>query len=146
MAKASRHQAIREILAGSQIWSQEELRSALEKRGITTTQATLSRDVYGMGLVKGPNGYTLPNAEVPEPEGPNVDQSIRTFAVGVKQAQNLLVLRTTAGSAQPVAAAIDSDELPEVVGTVGGDDTVLVICPDTVEAGRVLQRLQELMA
>lgn len=146
MAKAARHQAIREIVADSRIWSQEELRRALDKRGIGATQATLSRDIYEMGLVKGPNGYTLPNVEMAEPEGPSMDQSIRTFTLGVKQAQNLLVLRTTAGSAQPVAAAIDSDEWPEVVGTVGGDDTVLVICPDTVEAGRVLQRLQELMA
>jgi len=146
MSKVSRQQAIREIVVESQVWSQEELRRVLEKRGISATQATLSRDIYEIGLVKGQNGYTLPNSEVVEPEGPDADQSIRTFTLGIKQAQNLLVLRTTAGSAQPVAAAIDSDEWPEVVGTVGGDDTVLVICPDTVEAGRVLRKLQELIA
>jgi transcriptional regulator of arginine metabolism len=146
MSKLSRHQAIRELVASGEYWSQEELRQALEKRAIAATQATLSRDIYEMGLVKGQHGYTLPNVEVLDQEGPTVNQSIRTFALGVKQAQNLLVLRTIAGSAQPVAAAIDSDEWPEVVGTVGGDDTVLVICPDTIEAGRVLRKLQELMA
>lgn len=146
MSKLSRHQAIRELVSTGEFWSQEELCQTLATKGFATTQATLSRDIHEMGLIKGPNGYTLPVAEEPEAEGPSVDQSIRTFALGVKQAQNLLVLRTIAGSAQPVAAAIDSDAWPEVVGTVGGDDTVLVICPDTIEAGRVLRKLQELMA
>jgi transcriptional regulator of arginine metabolism len=144
MSKVARHNAIRVLVERRPVANQDELRRALEKQGFEVTQATLSRDVNELGLVKGPEGYALPGIAVAIAEaGPSIETLLRNFVTGVKQAQNLLVVRTTSSSAQPVAMALDQEEWEEIVGTVGGDDTVLVICSDNRAAQRLKARIEE---
>ena len=145
--KPERHNVIRELVALAPVSNQSELRRKLVRRGFDVTQATLSRDIREMRLYKGPNGYTLPNGgSLPEEdESPSVEDVLGGFALKVKQAQNQLVIITTEGGAQPVALAIDHEEWPEAVGTLAGDDTVLIICPDQKQATRLLGRLEEMI-
>jgi transcriptional regulator of arginine metabolism len=145
--KQDRHSAIRELVAAAPIVSQGELRRKLVKRGFEVTQATLSRDIHELHLYKGPNGYAVPNgAALEEDEDlPETGEMLNSFGLKVKQAQNQLVLITTSGSAQPVALAIDSEDWPEVVGTIAGDDTVLIICPDSKRANLLRDRLEAMI-
>lgn len=142
--KQTRHNAIRELIAASPIGSQDALRRRLVKRGFDVTQATLSRDIHELHLYKGPDGYALPNGAMAEEEDlPAIEEMLKNFGLKVKQALNQLVLITTSGSAQAVALSIDSEDWPEVVGTIAGDDTVLIICPDDKRAAALRSRLTE---
>ncbi|MGH9585307.1 MAG: arginine repressor [Acidobacteriaceae bacterium] len=147
MAKYDRHNAIRELVGSALIGSQDELRRKLVRRGFDVTQATLSRDIHEMRLYKGPNGYAFPNSngDHEEDELPSIREVLASFGLKVKQAQNQLVLVTTAGSAQPVALGIDHEDWEEVVGTIAGDDTVLIICPDERRASALRERLEEII-
>ena len=152
--RVERLNAIREVLTSSRVASQDELRRKLRRRGIRVTQATLSRDMHQLQLSKGPSGYALPNgarngngaaAIVEDDQPPTLAEVVDSFALRARQAMNQVVLRTTMGGAQPVAAAMDRAEWPEVVGTIAGDDTVLVICGDARRAGEVEARLREML-
>lgn len=148
LSKHERHNAIRELVASRPIGSQDELRRKLVRRGFDVTQATLSRDIHELRMFKGPNGYALPNGIAVDDEDedlPDVEEVLNSFGLKVKQAQNQLVLVTTAGSAQPVALAIDHEDWPEVVGTLAGDDTVLIICPDPRRAASLADRLERII-
>lgn len=148
MGKHDRHNAIRELVATASVSSQDELRRKLVRRGFDVTQATLSRDIHEMRLYKGPNGYALPTgngALHEQDELPSIREVLSSFGLKVKQAQNQLVLVTTAGSAQPVALGIDHEDWDEVVGTIAGDDTVLIICPDQRRAAALRERLEEII-
>ena len=148
MTKHDRHNAIRELVASNSVGNQEELRRKLVRRGFDVTQATVSRDIHELRLYKGPNGYALPSglngAEVDD-DSPSVGNVLESFGLKVKQAQNQLVLITTSGGAQPVALAIDHEDWEEVVGTIAGDDTVLIICPDQKRASQLRTRLEEMI-
>jgi transcriptional regulator of arginine metabolism len=124
------------------VGSQEELRRRLYRRGHRVTQATLSRDIHELRLVKTPDGYKFPQGDVPDAFLPSIDRLMREFVYEVKSAQNLVVVKTSAGSAQPVSAAIDAEEWEGVVGTIGGDDTILVITPDNQIAERLTNRIR----
>ena len=90
------------------VTSQDELRKKLAKRGFNVTQATLSRDMRELNLYKGPNGYTLANAAAAEDDrSPEIDDLLRSFGLEVRQAMNQVVIITTTGGAQPVAAGLD---------------------------------------
>lgn len=143
--KAERHNAIRTILMETPVFNQDELRRNLLRRSFDVTQATLSRDIHELHLYKGPNGYSFPNGAAEDTELPSMDSMFSSFGLEVRQAINQLVLRTTTGSAQPVAAALDRERLPEVLGTIAGDDTVLIICQDQKRASQLRQRLEELL-
>ena len=145
--KQDRHTAIRELVAGAPIGSQDELRRRLVKRGFEVTQATLSRDIHELHLYKGPNGYAAPNGSAFEEDDdlPQTAELLNSFGLRVKQAMNQLVLITTSGSAQPVALAIDGEDWPEVVGTIAGDDTILVIAQDNATAEGIRKRFMELI-
>jgi transcriptional regulator of arginine metabolism len=145
MSKTSRHKAILELLDQGPIESQEVLQHVLERKGFEVGQATLSRDIHELKLVKGPEGYRR-TADTAASEGvlPSVMQLAHQFVIDVKQAQNMLVVKTTVGSAQPVAAAFDASHWPEVVGTIAGDDTVLVIAGDKKKAQALARRIREL--
>jgi transcriptional regulator of arginine metabolism len=149
LAKHDRHSAIRELVGSASVFSQDELRRKLVRRGFDVTQATLSRDIHEMRLYKGPNGYALPNGSSSgaheEDQLPSIREVLSSFGLKVKQAQNQLVLVTTAGSAQPVALGIDHEDWDEVVGTIAGDDTVLIICPDLKRATVLRDRLEEMI-
>jgi transcriptional regulator of arginine metabolism len=150
--KYQRHNAIRELVANSLVSNQDELRRKLRRHGFEVTQATLSRDIHELRISKGPGGYSLPNgngnggAAVAEDEGPpSVAEVLEGFGLRVRQAMNQVILRTVMGGAQPVAAALDYEGWPEVVGTIAGDDTVLVICQDQRHASEVEQRLRKIL-
>ena len=148
MTKYDRHNTIRELVAASNVSNQEELRRKLVRRGFDVTQATVSRDIHELRLYKGPNGYALPNGvggAEEEDDSPSVGSVLESFGLKVKQAQNQLVLITTSGGAQPVALAIDHEDWEEVVGTIAGDDTVLIICPDQKGASQLRARLEEMI-
>lgn len=150
MSKLSRQQALLELVKNEELWSQDELRKHLSRRGFRVTQATLSRDINELGLVKTGEGYSVLSAEngngAGAEAGPTVERLIREFVTEIREAQNLLVLKTSAGSAQPVALALDAEAWREVIGTVGGDDTVLVISPDKKSAGKLASRIREMLA
>jgi transcriptional regulator of arginine metabolism len=143
--KQSRHNAIRQLIVTQSVANQDELRRLLMKRGFEVTQATLSRDLHEMRLYKGPDGYRIPADAEEEEELPGIDEVLHSFGLEVKQAMNQLVLFTTNGGAQPVAAAIDYEEWDEVVGTIAGENTVLIICPDTKSASQLRTRLEEMI-
>ncbi len=141
--KQQRHTSIRELLSRSVVNSQDELRRKLAECGFHVTQATLSRDIHELRLMKGPSGYTLPGSADEEEENlPGIRQVLENFGLEVRQALNLLILVTTTGSAQPVAAGIDYEDWTEVVGTIAGDDTVLIICPDEKQGRTVKARIE----
>jgi transcriptional regulator of arginine metabolism len=142
--KQQRHLAIRELLGRSPITNQDELRLKLAEKGFHVTQATLSRDIHELRLSKGPSGYALPGGEDENgATSPGIQEVLRTFGLETRQAANLLILVTATGSAQPVAAGIDYEDWPEVVGTIAGDDTVLIICPDEPRAQVLKNRIDE---
>jgi transcriptional regulator of arginine metabolism len=147
MAKRSRHAAILDLLKDHRVASQEALRELLVARGFDVTQATLSRDVRELRLVKVPDAeggthYTLP----PEAwsQAPPLQRLLSTLYVGAEGAGNFLVVKTLSGGAQPVAEAIDWEEWPEVLGTLAGDDTILVILRDPERLADLQKRLDEL--
>lgn len=142
MSKTARHRAILNLLDEGPVESQDTLQQRLERKGFDVGQATLSRDIHELKLVKGPDGYRSAG-EGSSAEGvlPSVMHMARQFVVEVRQAQNLLVVKTTVGSAQPVAAALDASHWPEVVGTLAGDDTVLVIATDKKRAKALARRI-----
>ncbi len=142
MSKLSRHAAIRDLVSREEISNQDEMRRRLYRQGHRVTQATLSRDIHELRLVKTPEGYRLPQEETEDAFLPSVERLIREFVYEAVTAQNLVVVKTSAGSAQPVSAAIDAEEWDEVVGTIGGDDTILVIAPDAKQAERLAARIR----
>jgi len=141
--KQQRHIVIKELLYDTAVASQDELRHKLAKRGFHVTQATLSRDIHELRLSKGPDGYSLPHyAGQEESAFPGIREVLRSFGLEVRQALNQLVLITATGSAQPVAAGIDYEDWPEVIGTIAGDDTVLVICATAEKAETLKQKIE----
>ena len=148
--KIQRLDAIRQVISSSAVASQDELRRKLRRRGIHVTQATLSRDIHELRLSKGPGGYSMPNgtgngAVVADDAPPSVEEMLDSFGLRVRQAMNQVVVSTALGGAQPVAAALDRASWPEVVGTIAGDDTVLVICTDPRRASEVETRIRTLL-
>lgn len=142
MSKLSRHAAIQELISNAEIASQDEMRRKLYRQGYRVTQATLSRDIRELGLAKTAEGYKLPQDETYDAFLPSLERLIREFVYEAIPAQNLVVLKTSAGSAQPVSAALDAEEWEEVVGTIGGDDTILVIARDKKRAEKVAVRVR----
>jgi len=146
MSKLSRHAAVRDVIATRDVSSQDELRRLLFRRGHRVTQATLSRDIHELGLVKTVEGYKVPQGEEAEIHLPSIERLIQEFVYDVKTAQNLVVVKTSPGSAQPVSAAIDAEEWDEAVGTIGGDDTILAIASNAKLAGKLAQRIRGYLA
>ncbi len=141
--KQQRHAAIRDLLVKTSVTNQDELRRKLAGRGYHVTQATLSRDIHELRLSKGPQGYALPGGnDVDEDILPGIQDVLESFGLEVRQAINLLVIITRTSGAQPVAAGIDYEDWPEVVGTIAGDDTVLIICPDDKQAKLLKERIE----
>jgi len=154
MSTLSRHQAILQLVGSGPVPSQEELQRLLHKKGFDAGQATLSRDIRELGLVKTADGYSLPGNGNGNGNGhsyadaalPSVSRLVREFVTSVRTAQNLLVTKTSVGSAQPVAAALDGENWPEAIGTIAGDDTILIVCTDSRSAGRLAGRIQGMLA
>jgi transcriptional regulator of arginine metabolism len=142
-----RHAAILELIRAERIGSQEELRELLAERGFDVTQATLSHDLRGLGVVKAPGAsgstrYTVP-ADA-EQAVPALRRLLPVLYISSEGTGQLLVVRTRTGAAQPVAEAIDREEWDEVLGTIAGDNTVLLILRDARKLRTVQRRLEEL--
>ena len=146
MTKLARLQAIVELAHEGPLPNQQELCKVLARRGFQVTQATLSRDLAELRLVKTTDGYILPNGDGPAEPIPAVSRLVREFVREVRRAQNLLVVKTIPGSAQPVAVAIDAEAWDEVVGTVAGDDTLLIITGTNKDAKQLQSRLEGMRA
>ena len=147
MSKRLRQQQILEVVTEQSVLNQEQLRRQLVHRGLRVTQATLSRDLKEMGLVKTPQGYSTAAAAGPSaPPLPPLHHLLKEFVTEVREAQNLLVLKTNVGSAQPVALALDGEQWPGIVGTVAGDDTILIIAATRKAAQGVAARVREIIA
>ena len=145
MSKTARHKAILGLLEEGPVESQDALQHSLERKGFDVGQATLSRDIHELKLVKGPEGYRRAGeSQGVESVLPSVMHLVHDFVVEIRQALNLLVVKTSVGSAQPVAAALDASHWPELVGTIAGDDTVLVIAADKKKAYTLARRIREL--
>lgn len=147
MSKRERHALILELVREHRIASQEHLRGLLAERGLEVTQATLSRDIRELRLVKVPDAdggmhYTLP----PEAwdQTPPLGRLLPTLFVSAEGTGNLLLVKTLTGGAQPVAIAIDWEEWPEVLGTVAGDDTILLILRDPAHLDAIQRRIEEI--
>jgi transcriptional regulator of arginine metabolism len=142
--KRFRQGQILKLVAAGAVASQDDLKRLLAQQNMRVTQATLSRDLQELKLVKTPGGYRPLSAET-EAAQPRLERAIREYLLDVREAQNLLVLRTPAGAAQPLAVALDRERLPEVVGTIGGDDTVLVITPSRKACVNLRKRMQAIL-
>jgi transcriptional regulator of arginine metabolism len=130
------------------VTSQEQLRGLLEAKGFTVTQSTLSRDIKELELMKGSRGYQLspPEDPVPADAGRRLEHAVHQYLLKCTCVQNMVVLKTAAGHAQALAVAVDQVELDGVLGTVGGDDTVLLIHRDEASAAKVAAHLETLAA
>ncbi len=147
MAKLARQRTILELVQKAPVTNQESLQRALERRGIKVGQATLSRDIHELGLVKTPEGYAPGNDNSdPDVTLPPVSRLIREFVTDVRPAQNLLVIKTAVGSAQPVAAALDAESWTEMVGSIAGDDAILIVSSNKKGAHALAQRIRGMLA
>jgi transcriptional regulator of arginine metabolism len=146
MAKLARQQTILELAHDGPLPNQQELCKVLGRRGFQVTQATLSRDINELRLVKTVEGYILPNGDAPVEPMPAVSRVVREFVREIRRAQNLLVIKTIPGSAQPVAVAVDAEGWNDVVGTVAGDDTILIISGNNKKARQLQTRLEGMRA
>ena len=147
MSKRTRQQAILEIVHGNRISSQAALAQKLSKSGFNVTQATLWRDIADLNLMKSKGGYTtLRNVGAADmPQMPDPTGTLRRLVTRVDHANNLVVVKTSPGSAQPVALAIDDGRYKEILGTVAGDDVVLVVTRVNNDARSFVDRLSELL-
>jgi len=142
MTKSYRQGQILKLIRAKRIATQEELGLELKNLGIAATQVTLSRDIRDLRLVKTREGY---QEMAPEEIGPQFSMLAAEFVKDVLRAQNLVILKTSPGHANSVAVALDNDGWPEVVGTIAGDDTILIVTPDTPTAESVQEKVLELL-
>ncbi|HWR52029.1 MAG TPA: hypothetical protein VN428_13030 [Bryobacteraceae bacterium] len=142
MNKAYRQGQILKLIRSRALHTQEELAQELRRQGIPATQVTLSRDIKELRLSKTPDGY---RQFTPEASGPDFATLAADFVQDIRIAQNLLVLKTAPGHANSVAVALDGEDWPEIVGTVAGDDTILIILPDNATAEALRKRMLDLL-
>jgi transcriptional regulator of arginine metabolism len=146
--KARRQALILELIDREAVANQDRLQRLLHGRGIETTQATVSRDIKELGLVKraADGAYQRAGAGALNPETARADlrRAVAQFLVHTDQVRELVVLKTHPGEAAMLALAIDRADLLGVVGTVAGDDTILTICRTAGQAVRLVRRLERL--
>lgn len=144
--KARRQGLILELVERDAVRSQEALRRRLKVHGFEATQATISRDIKDLGLVKRAvdGAYQRSDAGPTEPRSTMtaLERTASEFLRTVQRVEQLVVVRTGTGQAQPLAVAMDRARLPEAVGTIAGDDTILVIARDARRAAALVKRLE----
>lgn len=147
--KQKRQNAILEIINHTSIKTQEELSDALRLRGFEVTQATVSRDIKELRLMKKQTGggcrYVVPETDSFQTTSTRVHSIFRNAAKSVAYASNMLVIKTLAGTADAAAITLESMEWPEILGTIAGDDTVMVVLRDEAAAEAVSKRLLEMI-
>lgn len=139
--KAQRLAEIRRIVQGQEVSTHQQLVEELKTRGFEVTQATVSRDLTELGLPKirkaGKSVYSLPEVE-------KVRKMMNDFVQDIETSQNLVVVKSLPGSAQSVASSLDGTHWPDLLGTVAGDDTVLLITRDTASGQQIAEQLTKL--
>jgi len=145
--KRFRQGQILKLLTGQPVASQDELRRRLGHLGMRVTQATLSRDLRELRLVKTAEGYRPLAAAGGEEAAslPTLEHALKEFLLDMRPAQNMLVLKTPPGGAQPLAAAVDAEHWKEVAGTLAGDDTVLIVSPSRSASSAIQKRVEEML-
>lgn len=144
MSANFRQAQILKVVRSKQIHTQEELARELHTLGIEATQVTLSRDIKKLGLAKTADGY-VPLDTPPQPPQSQLEDAAWDVLLEVRLAQNLAVLKTPPGKANSLAVELDRANWPEVVGTIAGDDTILIVTPDNHAAVRLRQKLLKLV-
>jgi transcriptional regulator of arginine metabolism len=146
--KVRRQSVILDVVGREPVRSQEQLRRRVRAEGFAVTQATLSRDIRELGLVKGgaDGAYQAPAVAASNGHGarPLLHRALAEYMTRVDRVQQLVLLRTGPGQAQLLGVAIDGAKLPEVVGTLAGDDTILVIAADARRAKALVRRFETL--
>jgi transcriptional regulator of arginine metabolism len=146
--KPERHEAILRLVGSHSIASQEELRRLLEERGWNVTQATLSRDLRELGLVRAQTDdgarYVRPETLGAEDDKPSLAALLPQLFDSVDGVSELLVLHTLPGGAQPIAEAIDAQDWSEIIGTIAGENTILIVCRSSQARLELAQRLRTL--
>jgi transcriptional regulator of arginine metabolism len=146
--KHERHSTIRELIESRAVESQEELRKLLLQRGWDVTQSTLSRDLREMRLARIPVGdgvrYAFADHGAEEEGKATLGLLLPTLFDRVDGVGELIVLKTVPGGAQPIGAALDAEDPPDVLGTIAGDDTILIICRSPGARERLMRRLLKL--
>jgi transcriptional regulator of arginine metabolism len=142
MSKSYRQGQILKVVRSKHILTQDELAEELRALGISATQVTLSRDIRDLRLVKTREGY---QEMAEEEKGPEFPLLAAEFVLDVRTAQNLVVLKTAPGHANSVAVALDQEGWPEVVGTIAGDDTMLIVAPDRETAELIQEKLMGIL-
>lgn len=149
--KALRHTKIKEIVERQIVETQEEVAELLRKEGIVVTQATVSRDIKELLLIKVPTGdgryrYAFPPEQNLMFSQSRMERIFQDSIVGMDYSQNLVVLRTLPGAAQAVASTIDHVRWPEIIGTVAGDDTILIVVKPPDIAPQVMAKFHRLLS
>src|ERR1041385_1434410 len=148
-AKPSRHQAILRLITEHEVARQEDLRQRLEGSGHSVTQATLSRDLRELGVVR---GHTASGPRYVQPETlsdedkPSLAALLPQLFASVDGVRELLVLRTLPSGAQPIAEAVDAMGWPEILGTVAGDNIILIVCRSEPARLALAERLTDMAA
>lgn len=145
--KRDRQATIRELIDGRPVESQEELRKLLLHRGWDVTQSTLSRDLRELRIARVPlpdGGARYAVATAAEDDSPRLDALLPHFFTHIDGVGELIVLHTLRSGAQPISEALDAEEWPEIIGTIGGEDTVLIICRSATAREKVIRRLKSL--
>ena len=145
-ATAARRRLVRELISAQTVSNQDQLRELLAEAGHRVTQATVSRDLDAVGAIKEPDGhgggrYRLAAAPNEGPARRALDEAVREFVQEVKTSGNLVVVSTPPGAAHLVASRVDAIEFEAVLGTVAGDDTVLIVADEAMGARRVVEEI-----
>lgn len=147
--KSRRHFAIREIISAVRISTQEELCDALKKRGYDVTQATVSRDIKELSLIKIPDGdgyyYAWPEAQTPKNSNIRMKRAFQDSVISYDHSENIIVIKTLPGAAQSIALLIDSLANPHILGTVAGDDTIFLVVRTKKSLAIVLEYFHKLV-
>jgi transcriptional regulator of arginine metabolism len=148
--KTRRHFVIREIISSERISTQEELCEILRSRGYDITQATVSRDIKELSLIKTPDGngyrYALPDTPNPKSSNLRMKRIFQDSVVSYDSSENIIVIKTLPGAAQSIGSLIDSLDNPYILGSVAGDDTIFVVVKAKESLSQVMEFFQRLMA
>ena len=148
MVKARRHQRILDILRSKPIQTQEDLSAELAREGMSVTQATISRDIKELRLIKAPVGdgsyrYTVPVDRNIDDINRRIERVFREAVISVEDSDNIVVIRTLEGAAQAIGAIVDDLDWPEVVGSLAGDDTIFVVVKPAEKALEIMARFNK---
>ncbi len=149
LSKTKRHAKVLEIIRGKPIETQEDLAASLQEEGFEVTQATVSRDIKELGITKTPTGsgryrYVVPKERAVEDSRHRMRRLFQDSVISIDSSENLLVIRTLTGNAHAVAAVIDNTGIPEIVGTIAGDDTILIVVKPKSAVISVMERFNKL--